>query len=237
MLYLHGEHGGSDWLPIMDSLSQSFDLIVPEHPGYGRSETPDWLDTVADLAQFYRGFLEALGLGRMHVVGASIGGWIALEMAVRCASSFGSLSLLAPAGVNVKGVRRGDIFLWSPEETVRQYVADPALAAAMMETSQGEEQQTRDLKNSLTTAKLAWNPRLHSPHLTKWLHTIGIPTQLIWGDTDRVLPLDIGKNIRDRIAGSRLEVLRDCGHAVELEKPDEAARLIAAFAHEAGAAQ
>lgn len=237
MLYLHGEHGGSDWLPIMDSLSQSFDLIVPEHPGYGRSETPDWLDDVADLAQFYRGFIDALGLGRTHVLGASIGGWIALEMAVRCTSSIGSLSLLAPAGVNVKGVRKGDIFLWSPEETVRQYVAEPALAAAMMESSQGEEQQTRDLKNRLTTAKLAWNPRLYSPHLTKWLHTIRIPTQLIWGDTDWVLPLEIGKNIRERIAGSRLEVLHNCGHAVELEKPHEAARLIAAFAHEAGAAQ
>jgi pimeloyl-ACP methyl ester carboxylesterase len=118
MLFLHAEHGGSEWLPLMERLSQSFDLIVPEHPGFGRSDTPPWLDDVADLAQFYRSFMEAFALREVHVVGASIGGWIALEIAARCVSPICSLSLLSPAGVNVKGLQKGDIFLWSPEKTV-----------------------------------------------------------------------------------------------------------------------
>src|SRR5437868_4687556 len=83
LLFLHGAGGGRGWSPFLASLSERFDVIAPDHPGYGQSETPDWLDNIHDMAFFYLDLIEALGLADIHLVGASLGGWIAAEMAVR----------------------------------------------------------------------------------------------------------------------------------------------------------
>src|SRR5579883_2000121 len=77
LLYLHGGGGGGIWLPFLDKLAQRFDVLAPEHPGFGRSDTPSWLDNLSDLAYFYLDVLEALELERVHLVGHSFGGWIA----------------------------------------------------------------------------------------------------------------------------------------------------------------
>ena len=77
LLFLHGASGGGIWHPFLDRLAEGFDVIAPEHPGYGLSATPDWLDNIGDLAYFYLDFLKALELRGVHLVGLSIGGWIA----------------------------------------------------------------------------------------------------------------------------------------------------------------
>src|ERR1700693_5183419 len=82
LLVLHGA-SGANWLPFMQKLAQKFDVIAPEHPGFGESDTPDWLDTVHDLAYFYLDMMQELKLNAAHLVGLSLGGWIAAELAVR----------------------------------------------------------------------------------------------------------------------------------------------------------
>src|SRR5215475_13517236 len=94
LLFLHGAGGAGAWLPVMQALAEKFDVIVPEHPGFGESDTPDWLDTIHDLAYFYLDFLEALDLRGVHLVGSSLGGWIAADPAVRNASRLASLTLI-----------------------------------------------------------------------------------------------------------------------------------------------
>ena len=79
-------------------------MIVPEHPGFDDSDTPDWLDTIHDLAYFYLDFLAQLDLDRVHLAGVSLGGWIAAEMAVRDTSRLASLTLVGAAGIHVPGV-------------------------------------------------------------------------------------------------------------------------------------
>ena len=91
-------------MPFMEALSQKFDVLVPEHPGFGESETPAWLDNVGDLACFYLDFLEALGLDRVHLIGNSLGGWIAAELAVRDQHRLRTLTLVSPGGIHVQGV-------------------------------------------------------------------------------------------------------------------------------------
>ena len=81
LLFLHGASGAANWLPFMDMLAQHYDVIVPEHPGFGGSDTPEWLDNVGDLAHFYRDLIDHLGLSAVHLVGTSLGGWIAAELA------------------------------------------------------------------------------------------------------------------------------------------------------------
>ena len=232
LLHLHGALGVSAWTPYMERLSQHFEVIVPDHPGFGASDTPDWLDNVGDLAYFYLDVMKATGLSGVHLSGASLGGWIAAEIAVRDCHALKSLTLTAPAGIHVKGLSKGDIFMWSPEQMTRNLTHDPKLADAMLAVPVTEQQQMAAMKNLLATAKLAWQPRLYNPHLYKWLHRISVPTLLLWGDHDKIIPAGYGPAFRDLIPGARLEVFANCGHVPHIEYADEWVRKIADFTRE-----
>jgi len=218
LLFLHGARGAGRWLPFMEALSQTFDVIVPEHPGFGQSETPAWLDNIHDLAYFYLDFVEHLGLQQVHLVGTSMGGWIAAELAVRNQHSLRSLTLVASAGIHVQGMQPGDIFLWPEQELIHNLFADRKLADAMLSEKSSQDEQDIQLKNKLTTAKLAWQPRLYDPHLTKWLHRITVPTLIMWGAEDKLIPVEYGPAFRGLIPNARLEVFQDCGHLPHIEK-------------------
>src|SRR5689334_20213585 len=116
LLFLHGAGGWPAWGAFFDRLAQGHEVIVPEHPGFGVSDNPPALRNVGDLAMYYLDFLDALGGPPVHLVGHSLGGWIAAEIVVRNASRLKSLTLIAPAGVRVKGMICGDNFIWSREE-------------------------------------------------------------------------------------------------------------------------
>ena len=92
LLFLHGAGGLPGWQPFLARLADRYDVIAPDHPGYGQSDTPAWLEEVADLAQFYLEFLKHLSLIGVHVIGHSLGGWIALEMATRSTARIKSLT-------------------------------------------------------------------------------------------------------------------------------------------------
>jgi pimeloyl-ACP methyl ester carboxylesterase len=95
-----------------------------------------------------------------------------------------------------------------------------------------DEQRMVIAKNRLTTAKLAWQPRLYNPHLHKWLHRISVPTLVLWGDHDKLIPPQYGAAYRQLIPGSTLEIIKDCGHVPQTEKSDEWVGKIVAFARE-----
>ena len=229
LLYLHGAQGAPVWLPFMAELAQRFEVIVPEHPGFGMSDTPDWLDNISDLAFFYLDFIAALGLDRVNLVGTSLGGWIAAEIAVRDQHALKTLTLAAPAGIHVKGLQPADIFLLSREQAIRNLVADPALAEKILSQPQSDEQIDLMLKNNITVAKLAWQPRLYDPHLYKWLHRITLPTLILWGDSDKLMPPAYGPEFQKLIPGSKLHVFRNCGHLPHIEKTGEYVAAVAGF--------
>jgi pimeloyl-ACP methyl ester carboxylesterase len=232
LLYLHGAASPTMWAPHMEQLAQHFDVIAPDHPGYGASDMPDWLDNVGDLAYFYLDALEALKLDHVHIVGASLGGWIAAEMAVRNCARIKAMTLVAPAGLKVKGAPNGDIFLWTPEQLVRNLFHDQALAERALAVPLSDEQLNIAARNRLTTARLAWQPRLHNPDLPKWLHRINVPVQIIWGDHDKVTPAAHGPVYAKLIPGPRLEIMAGCGHVAQMEKPAEFVAKVVAFAGE-----
>ncbi|HWV54470.1 alpha/beta hydrolase [Pseudorhodoplanes sp.] len=229
LLFLHGARGASTWLPFFETMSQSFDLIVPEHPGFGGSDTPDWLDNVGDLAYFYLDLIETLKLPRLHLAGVSLGGWIASEIAIRNQTTLRTLTLLCAAGLHLPDVAKGDIFMWSREEFTRNIFHDPKVAAAMLAQTPSDDELAIERKNRLTTAKLGWNPRLYNPDLHKWLHRITVPTLIVWGDDDKVFPLPYGEAYQKLIPGSQLEVLKDTGHTLQIERPGELAALMTRF--------
>ena len=119
LLFLHGAGGIPAWLPYLDRLSDRFDVIAPDHPTFGQSDEPGWVEKVDDLAYFYLDFIREHGLENVHLVGQSLGGWIALELAVRSTHSLASLTLVGAAGIRIKGEPAADLFIMDDEELAR----------------------------------------------------------------------------------------------------------------------
>src|SRR4051794_19835520 len=128
LVFLAGASGAPVVRPFMEKLAERFDVVVPDHPGYGQSDEPQWLENIHDVAYFYLDFLAALKLEKAAIVGSSMGGWMAMEMAVRNTSRIGSLVLVSPAGIAAKGAEPADIFLLSPGGTIRRLVQDQRFA-------------------------------------------------------------------------------------------------------------
>jgi pimeloyl-ACP methyl ester carboxylesterase len=229
LLFLHGGGGMGIWLPCMARLARQFDVIAPEHPGFGESDTPEWLDTISDLANFYLDFLDQLDLRGVHLVGSSLGGWVAAELAVRNSSRLASLTLVGAAGIHVKDVAQVDTFLTSDEQRIRDLFHDQELAEAVIASSERPELEDVMLKNRTITAKLSWQPRSHDPHLRKWLHRIKVPTLLIWGANDRLFPQEYAFVYQQLIPGSKAVVVPECGHLPHVEKGDAFAAELEAF--------
>jgi pimeloyl-ACP methyl ester carboxylesterase len=233
LLFLHGASGAPAILPFMERLAQRFEVLVPEHPGYGLSGEPEWLDTIHDAAYFYLDFIHHLNLERLTVVGSSIGGWIAMEMAVRDTSRMKALVLVSPAGIAAPDAPPADIFLLSPEEVVRTLFHDPKLAEARLAEPVTPEALDISLKNRHTTARLAWEPRLHDPHLAKWLHRIDVPVQLIWGEHDRILPVKLVETYRRLLPDANVAIVKEAGHLPHAEKAEEFCELVTRFVERA----
>lgn len=218
ILYLHGAGGAGGWMPFMEMLSARFDVIVPDHPGFGDSDTPEWLNNISDLAFFYLDFLEALDLRGIHLVGTSLGGWIAAELAVRNTARLDSLTLVDSAGIRVKGLPPADALTWSPEERARKLYVDQSFAERQLEHLPSPEEAAMRLKNEAITAKLIRRPRLYNPHLAKWMHRIDVPTQIVWGDTDPIFPTRYANEFHKLIPDSRVSIIPECGHSPQVEK-------------------
>jgi pimeloyl-ACP methyl ester carboxylesterase len=229
LLFLHGAGGAGTWLPFLSRLASKFDVLVPEHPGFGESDTPPWLDNVADLANFYLDFLAQLDLQGVHLVGHSLGGWIAADLAVRNSTRLASLTLVAAGGIHVKGVAQVDTFLSNDEQRVRDLFHDQKLAEAAMATALRAEAEDVALKNRMTTAKLTWHPRSHDPNLRKWLHRIDVPTLVIWGDHDRLFPKEYAAAYQQLIAGAKSAIIPDCGHVPQVEQESAFTAALEAF--------
>jgi pimeloyl-ACP methyl ester carboxylesterase len=219
LVFLHGAGGHTGWMRFLDELAEDFAVIAPEHPGFGRSDDPPWLDEVGDLAFFYLDVLAALGLDGVHLVGTSLGGWIAAELAVRNDTRLKSLTLVGAVGIRAGGKPIDDIFRMSVEENLRRFYADPERAAHRL-----GDMATLDAmlyaKNRSTVTRLAYRPRFFNPGLAKWLHRISVPTLLVYGEKDGLVPPQFGEAYRDAIPGSRLVVLNDAGHAPFDEQKD-----------------
>lgn len=235
LLFLHGAGGIPAWFPCFDQLSESFDLLAPDHPSFGRSETPEWLDDMSDMAYFYLDFLEQLGLENVHVMGQSLGGWIALEVAVRSTERIRSLTLVGSAGIRVKGKPAADIFMMAPEDLVRELYVDQSLADQVLSKELTEEEQDIQILNRVATARLGWQPRLFNPSLRKWLHRIDVPTHIVWGDQDRIIPPDYAEEFKSLLKGSSVTIIPESGHLPHVEKAKPFVEAVSGFIKEKAA--
>jgi pimeloyl-ACP methyl ester carboxylesterase len=225
LVFLHGAGGHTGWMGFLDELAARFAVFAPEHPGFGESDDPSWLDEIADLAYFHLDLLKTLGLDRVHLIGTSLGGWVAAEMAVRNTARLASLTLVGAVGITADGKPIPDIFRMPDDENLRRFYADPEHAARRL-ADLAKADTKLVVKNRATVTRLAYRPRFHNPGLAKWLRRIDVPTLLVWGAKDGLVPPAFGEAYRALIPGSRLVVLPKAGHAPFDEQKDE---FLAAF--------
>jgi pimeloyl-ACP methyl ester carboxylesterase len=226
VLFLHGGNGWPQWGPFFQQLAERSDLHVPEHPGYGTSDNPPYLRNTADLAMYYLDFLDALGEPKVHLVGHSLGGWTAAELAVRSCVRLASLTLIAPAGLRITGLLSGDMFMWGPEEAVRNVYHDQAIAERILAQPITDEDADLALTNRFASAKFGWEPRWYSPSLERWLHRISVPTLVLWGAEDKLFPAAYAARWGERIPQAKVEIIPQCGHVPIVEKADVTARKV-----------
>src|SRR5262245_5095894 len=218
LIYLHGADGPPGWLPFFEQLSTRHDVLVPEHPGFGTSDNPAWIRNVSDVAMYYLDFLDGLETEPVHLVGHALGGWIAAEVAVRNATRLATLTLIAPAGLRVKGVPSGDNFIWSPEELARNLFYDPSFAERLLAHAPSEKEADLALTNRFMAAKLGWEPRWFNPALEHWLHRVQVPTLVLWGTDDKIMPSRYAELWRERLGQATVDVIPQCGHLPFIEK-------------------
>jgi pimeloyl-ACP methyl ester carboxylesterase len=232
ILVLHGEDGLDPHAPFLDRLASLGRVLAPSHPGYGRSPDHEAIDTVDDLSYLYLDLLAEQQLRDVVVIGFSLGGWIAAEMAVKATERLATLVLVAPLGIKV-GDRETrdipDIFALPPEEITRLTYHDPSVARVDY-SMLSEDELTILARNREATALYAWEPYFHNPKLRRRLHRVNIPTLLPWGASDRfVTPGYYGAAYRNAIPGARLEIIERAGHLPHIEQPEAFVERVRAF--------
>jgi pimeloyl-ACP methyl ester carboxylesterase len=237
MLFLHGAGAGGRWLGFQDALARRFALVCPTHPGHGGSPAAEWIEEVSDLAFLYLDLLDTLRLDRVHLVGASLGGWIAAEMAVMASSRLRSLVLVDPVGIKVDGWIYPFLFGMDLPQVVATIFHRPEAAMALAPIDQSIDTLVELYRQNTALARVAWNPYLYNPRLRRRLGRITTPTLLVWGEHDRLAPLACADAWRKEIPAARLVTFGRSGHLPHLEEPEAVAAAAVDFcgAAEAGA--
>ena len=237
VLVLHGEGGLQRSNGFLRRLAEGAHVVAPSHPGFGRSPLPAWLDGVDDAAYVYLDLLDERGLDGVVVVGLSLGGWIAAEMAVRRSPRIRGLVLVDAYGIRVSADRQvrdmADVWALPPDEVLRLAFHDPELGRLDYAALDDEEAQIA-ARNQQAAVLYGWKPYLNDPKLARRLRRAEVPSLVVWGEADGITPPAYGRAYAAAIPGARFELVAGAGHYPEVEQPDRLSTLIWRFAEEEG---
>lgn len=238
LLYLHSSVGEALPLPHLVALSGGRELHVPAHPGFLDSEGLEEIRDVEDYAYHYEAYLDAMGWDSVDVVGLSLGGWIAAELAARHPARVKRLVLTSAVGIWIRSRPIADIFALDtrhPERIAELFFHDPGHPIAQLVRGPARGEQVSDeiltafLRAMAATARVGWNPLLHDPRLEGLLHRVKAPTLCLWGASDRVVPPVYGERYAERIPDAKLQIVPECGHLVPFEKPEAFVAAVSGF--------
>lgn len=235
LVYLHPA-AGLHFDPFLEALSAEYTVIAPEHPGTsaGDADAIHAVDDLWDLVLVYEEAIRALDLeGPVVAVGQSFGGMMAAELAAHDPGLFERLVLLAPIGLWREDLPIANWIMTPPEDLPALLFKDPGCPAAQAMFTPPEDPeealaQTAGLVWALgCTGKFVWP--IPEKGLARRLHRIAAPTLIVWGADDALIPSAYAAEFGQRIAGSRVEILPDCGHIPQLERGTETLELVRGF--------
>jgi pimeloyl-ACP methyl ester carboxylesterase len=228
VLVLHHDIGTLDTLPFYDSLAEQFDVLVPHHPGWGKSQRPEWLRHPRDIAAMEAWLLAELGVEDVNLVGLGFGGWIAAEMASQSPRTFRRMALVGPMGIKPP---EGFIY----DQAIVSYLDYPQVGFhsrdefhrvyGQVDTDQLEQW---DICREMCF-RTAWKPYMYSQTLPHLLGGVRTPSLVIFGDDDKIVPTSAGHAYVKALRNATMTTVADCGHFAEMEKPAEVAKLVTDF--------
>lgn len=231
LLFLHSGQDYDPWAPFAAQLADGRRLVAPWHPGFGKSGLPDWLDSIDDIAHVYLELLDRLELDVIDVVGCSIGGWIAAEMASKAPTRFRRLVLIGPAGVKVGPADRldiPDIFAMPQADVVKLIYKNPAAMTPDLAKLPDDVLATV-FRHRETLALLVWEPWMHNTKLKHRLHRIKAPALFVRGDSDGLISADYLEAYARMLPNARTLTISDAGHLPHLEQPQALTSTITKF--------
>lgn len=231
VVVLHGVEGFEGWLPFHDALAERATVYVPAHPGYGQTPCPEWMSTIAHQAVFYHWFLQQAGLGPVDLIGFGIGGWIAAQMAIMCPHHIRRLALVGAAGLRPQQAEILDIFVIPWRQVIERSFHDPATSTEYQRLFGGEFQEYGGPREAGRTMsiRMCFRPYMYDLSLPDMAGKIQLPTLVVWGAHDQIMPLECGQLYQRAIPGATLRVLEGCGHWPHFERPEAVAQVMHEF--------
>ncbi|MSQ19193.1 MAG: alpha/beta fold hydrolase [Betaproteobacteria bacterium] len=245
VLYLHGfadVHAGSvGWLPFHETLGESFRVIAPAHPACAGTDEDEGIDTIDDVIFHTLQVMDALGLGKVDIVGTCFGGWIAAELAVRNPERVGRVVLVGASGLMVPRQPIGDLFWQIQPENGIEYKGlrsllfaradDPAALALFPDVRSDIERGLSQFKAMRFASRVGFKPPyFYHRKLRERLGRFKGEALLIWGESDRMVPRSHAEAYRTGLGGkTTLKIVAGAGHSPHVEKPKLVAGQIQSF--------
>lgn len=234
LVYLHAA-GGPIWDPFVEGLTERFTVYAPHHPGTGETARDSIyaVESLWDLVLIYDEILDALNLPSVPVVGTSFGGMMACELAAHRPERVSKMVVLDPIGLWRDDTPVAPYMLMPPEKLVATLYKDLSSAPVQRELAMPTDPKelavfTADLIWALgATGKFVWP--IPDKGLKKRLHRVSAPTLIIWGEEDALISSVYAKEFGDRIANSRIEIIKNCGHVPQVERLDIVKPLVTKF--------
>lgn len=218
LVFFHGA-GTVTGFDSLLPLAERFRLVVPHHPGFGRSADDPTVCRIEDLARHYLDLFDVLGIRDLSLVGQSMGGYLAATFAIDASERIRRLVLAAPLGLRVPEHPTTDIFTIRPEQMLEHLSADPSVFEGKVPDPPTPEFLAQSFRETTSAARILWE-RPYDPRLPRWLHRLTMPTLLLWGDADRIIPVEQIDVWADHVRGAERRLLPGVGHLLFDESAD-----------------
>jgi pimeloyl-ACP methyl ester carboxylesterase len=239
LLFLNGGDAFHMSDAFLELLAENFRVYAPKHPGYGGAPPVDHIRSVNELALFYLELIDHLHLRDVVLVGASFGGWVAMEIAARSCAAVSCIVLLDSVGVKFGGPTDADIAdIYTLKPDVLRSLQYADAKSVQPDYAAMSAQAARAVIDDRTGEALyAWRPYMHNPVLRDWLWRVRRPTLVLWGERDGIVKPDYGRRLAQALPQSEFRMIDNAGHYPHVERPRDVVDHISRFVSRTGNGQ
>jgi pimeloyl-ACP methyl ester carboxylesterase len=225
VVVLHSDIGSFGWSEFCELLSVNSRVFAIDLPGFGKSTRLEWARHTRDIAGIVLATIRQLGLNQPALVGTGYGGWVAAEMAAFAPSEIRHLFLVGSAGLKPDDGFILDQIMHAPQEYAALGFADEKRFTELFGETQEDFRSSWDEARE-TIARVAWKPYMYSYELPHVLQHARVPSTIVWGSDDRVVPLECAHRFKEVLSDSELRVIDGAGHWLDLECPGKLSEIV-----------